>query len=81
MTTFSIFPGAPGLRGMELLSFFSCISDMLLVAGPFLLQAQLKETYGPRLFYAQIGNFPMLRDLTDEIWFSKPLFIFCQNNK
>lgn len=54
---------------------------LLLVVQQPLLRAQLKGTYGPRFFNATDWDFLMLRDLTDEIWFSQPLFIYCQNNK
>lgn len=58
-----------------------CLLWFRLLAVPSLLQAQLKETYGPRFFNASEKVLFMLRDLADEIQFSEPLFIDRQNNK
>lgn len=69
---------APALQAHEALEF--CHLWFRLLATPSLLQAQLKETYGPRFFNAA-EKAPLLRGLADEMRFSEPLFIDRQNNK
>ena len=81
MSILPILPHLPWLRGISLENFVSCVSYCWWLFGHLWFELSLKKHMAPDSAMLQIWNFPMLKDLTDEIWFSVPLFIDRQNNK
>lgn len=79
----SIFPSSPARQDRDGWpgEFARCVSDCWWWFGRLRFEPSLKKHMGPDSPTLQMWDFLMLRDLTDEIWCSEPLFIYRQNNK